>query len=158
MPARLAALSVALTAVLTLHTPNAAQAAWNNTGQGQAAQSAMMMPTASAPTVTMATGLGLARTYTVTWPKTEVHAGVPVTGYRIARTSTLGSALLGSGSCQGVTLLGLGAPVYVPANTAAAVQACTETAVVDLGTVRYSVTPVYGRWTGPSSSWSLPVG
>lgn len=158
MTSRLGVLALALLATLGLLGAGPARAAWNNTGSGPAAQSAMVMPASLTPTVTMASGLGLVRTYTVTWPRTEVHSGVPVTGYKITRTSTLGGAVLGLGSCQGVSLLGLSTPVYVPANAAAAMQSCTELAVVDLGVVRYSVTPVYGRWTGTSSAWSLPVG
>lgn len=158
MSTRLGVLALAFLAALGLLGTAPARAAWNNTGSGPAVQSAMVMPASLTPTVTMANGLGLVRTYTVTWPRTEVQTGVPVTGYTITRTSTRGSAVLGLGTCQGISLLGLGAPVYVPAEAAAAMQSCTEIAVVDLGVVRYSVTPVYGRWTGSSSAWSFPVG
>jgi len=160
MIGRFTALLVAAVAVVGLSGTTPAQAAWGTAGVGAGRQAAMTMPTGSAPTVTMTTavvGLGLVRTYTVTWPRTELHAGMPVTAYRVTRTSTLGVAVLSGGTCSGVTVLGLGFPTYVPADVAALTHSCTDTSAVDLGVVRYAITPVYGNWVGTPSVWSAPV-
>ena len=161
MIGRFTALLVAALAVVGLSTTAPAQAGWNAAGAGTGKQAAMTMPTGTAPTVTMTTavvGLGLVRTYTVTWPKTELHAGMPVTAYRVTRTSTLGVPLLSGGTCSGVTVLGLGFPTYVPADVAAVAHSCTDTSAVDLGVVRYAITPVFGNWVGTTSVWSAPLG
>ncbi|WP_255411565.1 hypothetical protein [Blastococcus sp. TF02-8] len=36
----------------------------------------------------------------------------------------------------------------------ATTQTCTDESLVTLGTVRYSVTPVYGNWRGQPSDWT----
>lgn len=157
---RLAALLVVAVAVAGLAaTP--AQASWSSAGAGAGRQVAMTMSAGNAPTVTMASatvlGLGVVRTYTLTWPRSDVSSGTPVTGYRITRTSTLGPAVLGTGTCTGITVVGLGLPAYVPANPSASTQSCTDISTVDLGVVRYAITPVYGNWTGSPSAPSTPV-
>lgn len=152
---RIASLALLLLASWSLTTPDAT-AAWTTRSAGTAAQAATTMPAGPVPTVTTATVLGVGYVYTLTWPTTRVHSATPVTGYRITRTSQAGP-VLGLGTCSGVTVVGLGAPAYVPVNAAAPQQSCTDIAVLPLGQVRYTVTPVYGRWTGTPSGWSPAV-
>ncbi|RBY75696.1 hypothetical protein DQ239_16660 [Blastococcus sp. TF02-09] len=152
MPARLASLLLAASAVLVLGAPPSAEAAWASTGIGLAVQKAMAMPTGTTPTSVTGMSLGaVGRAYTITWPTTWLQTGRPATGYVISRSSsTLGSALISGGSCAG---MGTGGR-YVPANTMTTNQSCTDDSTVALGNVRYSVTPVYGNWRGPASPWT----
>ncbi|MGY1986470.1 hypothetical protein ACI792_09615 [Blastococcus sp. SYSU DS0669] len=141
---------------VVLGTAAPAPATWaTRAAAGPAVVAAAVMPPGEQPT---ASGSGvLTRSFTVTWRTSHV-AGVPVTGYVVRRTSSLlGAGLVSEGTCSGVSLLGIDAPVYVPADPAAETQSCTDTSLVSLGTVSYTVTPVLERWLGTPSPWSAPV-
>lgn len=153
--AAIALVAIALVASVAVFAAGPAQAAWSSVGAGPAAQVATAMPAGPVPSVTMSYGLGVGYVYRLTWPVSMLHAGRPVTGYRIARS--VGGALVGVGTCSGVTLAGMGAPVYVPADVSASVQSCTDTSLVALTSVRYTITPVYERWVGTASPWSLAM-
>ncbi|MGX5653754.1 hypothetical protein ACWKWC_03175 [Geodermatophilus nigrescens] len=131
-----------------------AQAAWAIPGAGAAQAGAASIPAPATPTVT-GSGSLLARTFTVTW--TAPPPGpVPITGYRVSRTSDLlGAGIIGSGTCTGGTLLGV-ISIAQPTLSAGAFS-CTDITVGSLGRVQYTVTPVYERWTGPTSTSSLPT-
>ncbi|NIH70312.1 hypothetical protein [Modestobacter marinus] len=131
------------------------QAAWSSAGAGLAAQTATAMPSGPTPTVTMSYSLGVGYIYRLTWPASMLHAGRPVTGYRISRS--VGGSLLGIGTCSGVTVTGLGAPIYVPSDVGADAYTCTDVSLVPLTAVRYTVTPVYEKWVGTASPWSMPT-
>ena len=152
MLARPLSLLLAASAVLVLGAPPPAEAAWATTGVGQASETAMAMPSGTPPVSVTGVSFGaVGRAYTITWPTAWLHAGRPATGYVIHRDSSLlGTALLSGGSCAGL----LTATRYLPADTMAATQSCTDESLVTLGTVRYAVTPVYGNWHGAASAWT----
>ena len=152
MLARLASLLLAASAVVVLGATPPAEAAWATTGVGPAVQKAMAMPAGTTPLSVTGTSFGVVgRSYTITWPTAWLHSGRPATGYIVSRQSSLlGLALLSGGSCAGLLTLGR----YLPADAAAATQSCTDESLVTLGTVRYSVTPVYGNWRGTPSAWT----
>ncbi|MCA0143992.1 hypothetical protein [Blastococcus sp. LR1] len=152
MLARLASLLLAASAALVLGVTPSAEAAWATTGVGPATQKAMAMPTGTTPVSVTGVSLGVVgRAYTITWPTAWLQSGRPATGYIISRNSSLlGLALLSGGSCAGLFT----GNRYVPADTMAATQSCTDESLVTLGTVRYSVTPVYGNWRGQPSDWT----
>ncbi|MGX5657572.1 hypothetical protein ACWKWC_22565 [Geodermatophilus nigrescens] len=128
-----------------------ARAAWTIPGGGTAQAAAAAIPAPATPTVTGA-GLPLARTFTVTW-SAPPPGPVPITGYRVTRTSSLlGAGLIGQGTCTGLTVLG-GISLAQPIQSSGTF-ACTDVTVGNLGLVQYTVTPVYERWIGPTSAWS----
>lgn len=155
MLARLTTAVIALVASFAVLAAGPVQAAWSSTGAGPAAQTATAMPSGPTPTVTMSYSVGVGYVYRLTWPVSMLHAGRPVTGYRISRS--VGGSLLGIGTCSGVTVAGLGAPVYVPSDAGAAAHTCTDISLVPLTAVRYTVTPVYEKWVGTASPWSMPT-
>jgi len=133
----------------------AADAAWLISGAGPSAGRAATMPRGSMPAV-VPSGLIGSRTFTLTWT-TSTLAGRPATGYVITRRSTLlGDSLVEGGTCKGATANGT-PNVMTPANPAAPTQSCTDVTLVDVGTVSYSVTPVYLRWSGTASTMSTPT-
>ncbi|MQA33009.1 hypothetical protein [Modestobacter roseus] len=159
MRARLTALAAVVAAVLAtvlaLGHATPAHAQWHTSGAGPARQAAVRMPAGPVPTVTMRVDVRLGYVYTLTWPTATLHDGQPVTGYVVSRDR--GGALLATGTCAGPTLLGIGLTGYAPTDPAAPTQSCTDVTLTPLGAVRYTITPVYGRWKGTASSWSLTV-
>jgi hypothetical protein len=108
-----------------------AYASWGNPGAGSGAVKAAQMPSATAPTSSVAV-----HTVTVSWPAAAV-GGHNVSGYTVKRYNASGTAqTIGSG-CSG-TISGL---------------TCTETSV-PAGSWHYTVTPLQGGWTGSESSQS----
>jgi hypothetical protein len=97
-----------------------------------------------------------ARTFTVTWNTARPFGGRPATGYVLTRTATLSNAAMDTGTCRGVVTDGVPG-VYVPASPGAATQTCTDSTTLYLGAVRYTVTPVHGRWVGAASAASAAV-
>ena len=152
LPAVLALL--ALAAGLVSPPPEAA-AAWSVTGTsvlpGQAAQ--MPAGDTTAPSVTAAGVYPAVRTFTVTWPTVRPYGGRPATGYVVRRSATLSNAPMDTGTCTGTVSDG----VYVPADPGATTQTCTDSTTLNLGSVQYTVAPVWGRWVGNPSTASTAV-
>jgi hypothetical protein len=145
-----------LTAVLLAAPPPAADAAWAVLGAGPAVAVADTMPAGATPTVAVI-GADLARTVVLSWD-TSWAAGRPADGYVVTRTGgKLGGGLVTVGSCAGIAVPGDVETTYVPAGSAEAQQTCTDLSVVALGTVTYTVTPVFGRWYGKPSAPSEPI-
>ncbi|MFD2093003.1 hypothetical protein [Blastococcus deserti] len=153
---RLAVLALALVPAL-LGSTDPAAAAWAVNGAGPAKSLAVLVPQGARPTVSEttdpATYLPL---YVVTWNTGFVATARPVTGYQIRRivfpgTSIAKVEVIGKGTCAGTTVDGL-PNVYVPGSPGTATQSCTDAEGYAKGDVQYTVTPVYGRWTGPTSS------
>lgn len=150
------ALAVLLTGSLALAPAPDAAAAWRLTS---AATPAMAKATAIAaqrsPTV-RGVDLGtLGYRYTVSWPASAMMNGQSVTGYLVTRMSPAvggGTSALAGGTCAGISILGLGAGPAVP-HAASAIQSCTDDSLVNLGAVKYQITPVYGNWRGQPSTW-----
>ena len=111
---------------------------------------------ASAPTVTVFGVYPAARTFTVTWATARPFGGRPATGYVLTRNATLSDAAMDSGTCKGTVVHGVPG-VYVPADPGAATQTCTDSTTLNLGSVRYTVTPVWTRWVGTASAASTAV-
>ena len=153
-----AALAVLLTGTGALSSHSTAEAAWRLTSApAPAAAAAATMPAGQAPTIT-GLDLGLAGySYTVTWPSATMVNGHPVTGYVISRATGSGGSVLATGTCAGVSLLGIGGSKAVP-HVTGAVQSCTETSLVSLGHPQYRVMPVYGNWHGIASPWATASG
>jgi hypothetical protein len=155
LPAVLALLALASG---LLSPPPEAAAAWTVAGgavlPGQAAQ--MPAGDTTAPSVTAEGTYQSARTFTVTWPTVRPFGGRPATGYVLTRTTTLSNPPMDTGSCSGVVADGVPG-VYVPADPGAATQACTDTTRRYLGSVQYTVAPVWGRWVGNASQASTAV-
>ncbi len=135
-----------------------AAAAWAVPGAGPATGAATVMPAGSpvAPTVSATGVYPAARTFTVTWNTARPFGGRPATGYVLTRTATLSNAAMDTGTCRGVVTDGVPG-VYVPASPGAATQTCTDSTTLYLGAVRYTVTPVHGRWVGAASAASAAV-
>ena len=151
-----AALAVLLPGGLALSPTPKASAAWRLTSPAAPAMAAATTVAAGqAPTV-RGVNLGvLGYQFTVSWPASSMMNGQPVTGYVVTGMSSAsgGSAsVLASGTCAGVNLLGFGVGAAVP-HIAGAIQSCTDGSLVNLGTVKYQVTPVYGNWRGTPSPW-----
>lgn len=154
---RIVSLALLLVASVLLGVTPQADASWTATATGTAGQKAATMPVGNTPSV-VPEGL-LSRSFTLTWPTAWLHPGRPATGYLIARQSSLlGGGLISDGTCVGIGVLGLTRPVFVPAAPGAATQSCTDVSLVSLGTVQYTVTPVYEHWIGTPSSWSVSTG
>lgn len=155
LPAVLALLALA-TGLLA--PPPEAAAAWSVTGgsvlPGQAAQ--MPAGGTTAPSVTAAGVYPAVRTFTVTWPTVRPYGSRPATGYVLRRSATLSNAPMDTGTCRGAVSDGVSG-VYVPADPGAATQACTDSTTLNLGSVRYTVAPVWGRWVGTPSTASTAV-
>ena len=155
LPAVLALLALA-TGLLS-PTPEAA-AAWTVAGgavlPGQAAQ--MPAGDTTAPSGTAEGTYQSARPFTVTWPTVRPFGGRPATGYVLRRTATLSNAPMDTGSCRGAVSDGVSG-VYVPADPGAATQTCTDSTTLNLGSVQYTVAPVWGRWVGAPSTASTAV-
>ncbi|MGX5656207.1 hypothetical protein ACWKWC_15655 [Geodermatophilus nigrescens] len=150
--ATLALVPLLLAAVLAGQAASSrAQAAWAIPGGGTAQAAAAAIPAPATPTVT-GSGLPPTRTFTVTW--TAPPPGpVPITGYRVSRTSSLlGAGVIGAGTCTGLTVLG-GISLAQAIQTSGTFS-CTDITAGNLGMVQYTVTPVYERWIGPASAWS----
>jgi hypothetical protein len=156
---RLLALPVLLAlAVGPLGPPPEASAAWAVAGGAVLSGQAASMPAGSttAPWVTAAGIYPAVRTFTVTWPTARPYGGRPATGYVLKRTATLSNAPMDTGSCTGAVSDGVSG-VYVPADPGAATQTCTDSTTLNLGSVRYTVAPVWGRWVGAPSTPSTAV-
>ncbi|SDN45456.1 hypothetical protein SAMN05660642_04872 [Geodermatophilus siccatus] len=138
-----------------LGPPPEASAAWAVAGEAVLPGQAARMPAGSttAPSVTAAGVHPAVRTFTVTWPTVRPFGGRPATGYVLERTATLSNAPMDTGSCTGAVSDG----VYVPADPGAATQTCTDSTTLNLGSVRYTVAPVRGRWVGTPSTASTAV-
>jgi len=80
------------------------------------------------------------RALTPSWDATTLANGAAVTGYTVARYDTNGVSQTMLAGCAGT----------ITATT------CTETGVPD-GLYTYTVTPLYGSWTGPQSGRSAQV-
>ena len=142
------ALCCLLLAVALLGAPLRADAAWTATARGPGAAGATALVASVAPTVT-GSGPVTSRTFTVSWPVPDPFP-TPITGWQVVRESSLlGAGLVSNGSCAGTTTDGVPG-VTQPARTGTTLT-CTDVATVSVGTVRYSVTPVYLRWVGPPS-------
>ena len=146
---------VVAVAVAAATCPQPVAAAWSvPPSQGPAGSAAAALDVQATPVVGAA-GLSATRTFTVTWADAP-PGPVPVTGYVVSRTSSLlGAGLVSSGTCTGTTLAGVVGVVRPPLS--GGTRSCTDVALVQLGVVRYAVTPVYERWVGPRSDWSNPV-
>ena len=152
LPAVLAALVLAAG---SLGSAPEASAAWGVSGGEVLTGQADRMPVGSptAPTVSVVGVYPATRTFTVTWSTAWPYGGRPATGYVLRRTATLSSAAMSDGTCRGDPLDG----VYVPADPGAATQTCTDTTTLNLGSVQYTVTPVWGRWIGNPTAASTAV-
>lgn len=157
-PRLLAVLALLPLAAGPLGPPPEASAAWAVPGSGVASDRAARMPaaSASAPTVTVVGAYPAARTFTVTWPTARPYGERPATGYVLTRTATLSNAAMDTGTCKGTVVQGTPG-VYVPADPDAATQTCTDSTVLNLGSVQYTVAPVWGRWVGTPSTASTAV-
>ena len=155
LPAVLALLALAAG---LLSPPPEAAAAWSVTGgsvlPGQAAQ--MPAGSTAAPSVTAAGVYPAVRTFTVTWPTVRPYEGRPATGYVLTRSATLSNAPMDTGTCKGAVSHGVSG-VYVPADPGAATQTCTDSTTLNLGSVQYTVAPVWSRWVGNPSPVSTAV-
>ena len=159
MRARLLAVPVLLALVAgPLGPPPEASAAWAVTGAAVLPGQAARMPAGDtiAPSVTAAGVYPAVRTFTVTWPTVRPFGGRPATGYVLERTATLSNAPMDTGSCRGAVSDGVSG-VYVPADPGAATQTCTDSTTLNLGSVQYTVAPVWGRWVGNPSRASTAV-
>jgi hypothetical protein len=152
LPAVLAALVLAAG---SLGAAPVASAAWGTSGTAVLTGQAARMPVAgsAAPSVGAVGVYPAARTFTVTWTTARPFGGRPATGYVLRRTATLSSAAMSDGTCRGGPLDG----VYVPAEPGAATQSCTDTTTLNLGSVQYTVTPVWGRWIGNPTAASTAL-
>ena len=112
-------------ATLTCVGP-AALAAWNKSGNGQAAAKATSMTSGNTPSISVSN-----RNVTVSWTAVTMPGGIPVDGYKVFRYNVGGTAFPVTGGCTG-TVAGL---------------TCTETAMAS-GGWRYAVAPVYKLWQG----------
>jgi hypothetical protein len=135
-----------------------ASAAWGVSGSGPATGAATAMPAGSpvAPAVSGAGVYPAARTFTVTWSTARPYGGRPATGYVLTRTATISDAAMDTGTCKGEVSNGVSG-VYVPATPGAATQTCTDSTMLNLGSVQYTITPVWTRWVGNASAASTPV-
>ena len=141
-------------ALLLAGTSERAQAGWTVSGPGMANGQAGTLPSIGTPWGA-GSGLILARTFTVRW-NVPPQGSVPVAGYRIDRMSSLlGAGVISTGTCSGLTVFGV-SNVIQPTPVGASLS-CTDVNLVAVGSVRYSVTPVYQRWIGPASAWSEPI-
>ena len=133
-------------------------AAWAVAGAGPATGAATVMPAGStvAPTVSVTGVYPAARTFTVTWNTAQPHGDRPATGYVLTRTATLSNAAMDTGTCKGAEVDGVPG-VYVPATPGAATQTCSDSTMLNLGSVQYTVTPVWTRWVGNASGASTAV-
>lgn len=154
----LAALALLPLAAGLLGPPPEASAAWAVPGAGVASDRAARMPASigPAPSVTVAGVYPAARTFTVTWTTARPYGGRPATGYVLTRTATLSNAAMDTGTCKGTVVQGTPG-VFVPADPGAATQTCSDSTVLNLGSVQYTVTPVWGRWVGTPSTASAAV-
>jgi hypothetical protein len=140
-----------------LGPPPEASAAWAVTGAAVLPGQAAHMPAGTtAPSVSAAGIYPAVRTFTVTWPTVRPFGGRPATGYVLKRTATLSNAPMDTGSCRGAVSDGVSG-VYVPADPGAATQTCTDSTTLNLGSVQYTVAPVWGRWVGTPSTASTAV-
>ena len=96
------------------------------------------------------------RTFTVTWGTVRPFEGLPATGYVLTRNATLSGAPMDTGTCKGTVVDGIPG-VYVPVDPDAPTQSCTDTTTLNLGSVQYTVTPVWNRWIGDASAASTAV-
>ena len=155
LPAVLAALVLATG---SLGAAPVASAAWGTSGTavltGQAARMPAGNPTA--PTVSVVGVYPATRTFTVTWSTAWPYGGRPATGYVLTRSATLSGAPMDDGTCKGAVVHGVPG-VYVPTDAGAATQSCTDTTRLNLGSVQYTVTPVWSRWVGNASAASTAV-
>jgi hypothetical protein len=154
----LAVLALLALAAGPLGPPPEASAAWAVPGGGVASDRAARMPapSASAPTVTVVGVYPATRTFTVTWTTARPYGGRPTTGYVLTRNATLSGAPMDTGTCKGTVVHGVPG-VYVPADPDAATQTCTDSTTLNLGSVQYTVTPVWTRWIGSPSAASTAV-
>jgi hypothetical protein len=155
LPAVLALLALAAG---LLSPPPEAAAAWSVAGMAVLPGQAAQMPTGdtTAPAVTAEGTYQSARTFTVTWPTVRPYGGRPATGYVLTRTASLSNPPMDAGSCMGAVADGV-SDVYVPADPGAATQTCTDSTRRYLGSVQYTVAPVWGRWVGNPSTVSTAV-
>ncbi|TYP87895.1 hypothetical protein BD833_10569 [Blastococcus xanthinilyticus] len=150
---RLAVVAFALVPLLLAADP--ASAAWATKGAGPARAQAVVIPQTATPAATKATPAPqYLPVYTLTWTTTKHSGGRGVIGYQVRRTQWQGSGLVvTSGTCAGTTVDGM-PNVFVPSDPDAPTQSCTDLDAYTSGTVSYTVTPVMGRWTGPTSTSS----
>ncbi len=141
-----------------LGPPPEASAAWAVAGGAALPGQAAGMPAGSttAPSVSAAGVYPAVRTFTVTWPTVRPFGSRPATGYVLKRTATLSNAPMDTGSCKGAVSDGVSG-VYVPADPGAATQTCTDSTTLNLGSVQYTVAPVWSRWVGNPSTASTAV-
>jgi hypothetical protein len=71
----------------------------------------------------------------------------------VRRSATLSNAPMDTGTCTGSVSDG----VHVPADPGAATQTCTDSTTLNLGSVQYTVAPVWDRWVGNPSTASTAV-
>ena len=149
---------VVLLALLTVAlAPGTASAAWAVQGAGPARALAVVVPQGTTPTVSKPTDpVTYLPLFVPSWSTGFVAAGRPVIGYQVRRivfpdTSIQKVEVVTKGTCAGATVDGL-VNVFVPASPSTATQSCTDAEAYAKGGVRYTVTPVYGRWTGPTSA------
>ena len=105
-------------------------AAWSSTPNGTGEALAQLVPPGNTPDAS-ATG----RNMTVTWAASTLTGGTPVSGYRVRRFDTLAAEQTVLAGCDDVITE----------------LSCTENAV-PAGSWRYTVTPVFGTWTGTQST------
>jgi hypothetical protein len=141
-----------------LSPPPEAAAAWSVTGGSVLPGQAARMPDGSttAPSVAAVGVYPAMRTFTVTWPTARPFGGRPATGYVLDRNATLSGAPMDTGTCKGTVVEGVPG-VYVPADPGAATQTCTDSTTLNLGSVQYTITPVWTRWIGSASAASTAV-
>jgi hypothetical protein len=153
---RLAVLALALVPALLGAGP--ASAAWAVPGTGPARAAAVVVPQGATPTVSKATDPATyLPVFVVSWNTAALPGGRAVTGYQVRRTIYPGTFMAKTeiikGTCLGTTVQGL-TNVYLPAAPTAPTQSCTDTEAFAKGDVTYSVTPVLGPWSGPTSAAS----
>ena len=151
-----AGLSALALGLLMLVAADPASAGWRINGVGPTRAEAVVVPAGATPTATKATPPpSYNPVYTLTWTTAKLSSGQGVIGYQVLRTinprnAAMTTEPISGGSCAGTTVNGL-SNVYVPADPNAATQACTDTTAYITGEVTFSVTPVMGRWVGPTS-------
>lgn len=119
--------AAALLAGLAVLAPSTqAFAAWRATGSGGGTAASTTVPVGPKPSVTVD-----GRNVTVAWPASTIAGGDAVSGYRVRRVASDGSAATIGASC----------------NTTQSGLSCTETAVAP-GAWSYGVTALVGSWTG----------
>jgi hypothetical protein len=112
-----------------------AHASYSAASAGDGGSVAQLVPPGNTPSAS-----AVSRDITVTWAPTSLTGGTPATGYLVRRYTTTGVEHAVLDECTGVVVT----------------LSCTEHDV-PTGSWRYTVTPLFGNWTGSPSVESAAV-